>query len=310
MTRRKLDPYLLILPAFLFVLLVYFYPVYKIITDSFFSIDGAQRTPVGLQNYRFILFDDATFRTALSNNLRLLLGIPILVILALVLAFFLYTQIKGWQGFRFIVIIPYILSITAIAITFDYVLREHGLLNSILQTIGLGALARNWLGDAKIAIYSILGVVIWKEFGFGVILFLARMMSVERQTVEAAIIDGASSLQTFRYVSGRHENGSSSTWSATDQQLSWMFNYIFVMTPRPDELLRAEYYFYQTASATANMGCRGRWPASPWCWPSAGHRPVGHPPTPDAREAEPSHGPRVSPVPAPQVPGLILWQAP
>ncbi len=250
MTRRKLDPYLLILPAILFVLLVYFYPVYKIITDSFFSIDGAQRTPVGLQNYRFILFDDATFRTALSNNLRLLLGIPILVILALVLAFFLYTQIKGWQGFRFIVIIPYILSITAIAITFDYVLREHGLLNSILQTIGLGALARNWLGDAKIAIYSILGVVIWKEFGFGVILFLARMMSVERQTVEAAIIDGASSLQTFRYVILPDMKNVIVFYVVINMinMLSWMFNYIFVMT-RGGPVMSTyvlEYYIYQT----------------------------------------------------------------
>src|SRR5574341_2214604 len=193
MIRKKVDPYLLILPAFLFVILIYFYPIYRVITDSFFTINGVQRMFIGLSNYRFIIFDDATFHTSLLNNLKLMLGIPILVVIALGIAFILYRQIKGWQAFRFIAIIPYILSITAIAITFDYILRENGLLNSILREIGLGSAARAWLGDASVAIYAIMGVVIWKEFGFGIILFLARMMSVDSQTIEAAIVDGATS---------------------------------------------------------------------------------------------------------------------
>ena len=158
MRRKKYDPYLLILPAILFVVVIYFYPVYRVIKDSFYRLDGAERTFIGWDNYRLILFKDEVFHTALFNNLKLLLAVPILLILALGLAYFLYSQIKGWEMFRFIYILPYILSITAVAITFDYILRANGLLNSILSLMHMGGLARNWLGDAAVAIYSIVAI--------------------------------------------------------------------------------------------------------------------------------------------------------
>ncbi len=250
MKRSKLDPYLLILPAVLFVAVVYAYPIYHVIADSFFRIDGAAKTFVGLSNYQFILFQDETFRISLLNNIKLLLGVPILVILALTLAYLLFTQIKGWQVFRFIFILPYILSITAISITFDYLLRENGLFNAILHAIGMGSLARNWLGDVAVAIYSVLGVVVWKEFGFGVILFLARMMSIDRQVIEAATVDGASSFQIFWHVVLPEMTNVVVFYVVinTINMLSWMFNYIFVMTRGGpiESTYVLEYYIYQT----------------------------------------------------------------
>jgi ABC-type sugar transport system permease subunit len=187
-----------------------------------------------------------------------MLGIPVLVVIALGIAFLLYRQIKGWQAFRLIAIIPYILSITAIAITFDYILRENGLLNSILRAIGLGSAARAWLGDASVAIYAIMGVVIWKEFGFGIILFLARMMSVDSQTIEAAIVDGATSLQTFWYVILPEMRNVILFYIVINviNMLSWMFNYIFVLTrggPMQSTYV-LEYYIYQTGIRYRQFG--------------------------------------------------------
>jgi ABC-type sugar transport system permease subunit len=258
MIRKKTDPYLLILPAILLVILVYFYPIYRVITDSFFTINGLQRTFVGLTNYRFILLEDTVFRTAVTNNLKLMISIPILVVMALTIAFLIYKQLKGWQFFRFVAVIPYILSITATAITFDYILRQNGLLNSILQAIGLGSLSRAWLGDASVALYAIMGVVTWKEFGFGVILFLARMLSVDSQTIEASIVDGASSFQTFYYVILPEMKNVILFYVVINMinMLSWMFNYIFVLTrggPMQSTYV-LEYYIYQTGIRYRQFG--------------------------------------------------------
>lgn len=250
MKKTGIEPYLFILPGFLIVLVVYIFPIYKAINDSLFYISGQDRIFIGLENYRFLLFEDSIFRTSLLNNLKLLLGIPIMVCLALSLAFLLYSQFKGWTVFRVVLILPYILSITAIGITFDYILRENGLLNLILETIGLASITRNWLGDASTALWAVLGVVIWKELGFGVILFLARMMSVDKQTIEAAIVDGASSIQIFFLVILPEMTNVIFFYSVINMinMLSWMFNYIFVMTrggPVKSTYV-LEYYIYQT----------------------------------------------------------------
>jgi ABC-type sugar transport system permease subunit len=238
------------LPAIVFVLIVYVFPIYKVFQDSFFSIDGLQKTFVGLKNFRFLLVKDSLFLTSITNNFKLLLGIPILVGIALFLAYLLYSRVKGWQVFRVIFIIPYILSITAIGIAFDFILRENGLFNQILNSAGLDFLAKNWLGDADIAIYSILGVVIWKELGFGIVLFLSRMLSIDKQIVEAAVIDGASSWQTFLFVILPQMTNVILFYVVINMinMLSWMFNYIFVMTrggPVKSTYV-LEYYIYQT----------------------------------------------------------------
>lgn len=250
MNRSTKAPYILILPAIVFVLIVYVYPIFKVFRDSLFSIDGIRRTFVGLKNFRFLLFEDSLFLTSITNNLKLLLGIPVLVCMALLLAYLLYSRIKGWKIFRVVFIIPYILSITAVGIAFDFILRENGLFNQILSSIGLQRLTKNWLGDAAIAIYSILGVVIWKELGFGIVLFLARMLSIDKQIVEASIIDGASSWQIFLYIILPQMTNVILFYVVINMinMLSWMFNYIFVMTrggPIKSTYV-LEYYIYQT----------------------------------------------------------------
>jgi ABC-type sugar transport system permease subunit len=113
----------------------------------------------------------------------------------------------------------------------------------------LGALAHNWLGDTTTAIYAVLGVVIWKELGFGVILFLSRMMSIPQDMIEAAVVDGASSPRVFYHVVLPELTNVVLFYAVINMInfLSWMFNYIFVMTRggpiRSTYVL--EYYIYQ-----------------------------------------------------------------
>ena len=73
------------------------------------------------------------------------------------------------------------LSIPVVGIVFGYLFQQNGLVNSALETVGLGALAQDWLGSSTWALPTIMAVVIWKELGFGVIVFLARLISVPEE---------------------------------------------------------------------------------------------------------------------------------
>ena len=79
-------------------------------------------------------------------------------------------------------------------------LQLNGLVNRALRGAGLGGLAFDWLGQPGWALWTMTGVIVWKELGFGVILFLARLLSLPAETFEAARIDGARFFRLHRYV--------------------------------------------------------------------------------------------------------------
>lgn len=227
-----LAPYIYVAPSICFILFIYFYPLLRTIRNSFYRFSGGTGTFNRLGNYAFILFKDVTFRVSFFNNIKLLLGVPILTILSLLIATLIYQQVKGWKVFRIIKVLPYILPITVIGIIFNYILRLNGLLNTFLRGIGLDALALDWMGNPNYAIYSILAVVIWKELGFGVILFLARMLSIDPSLYDASKVDGASWLRTLFNITIPELVNVIVFYVIINiiNFLSWMFNYIFVMS--------------------------------------------------------------------------------
>lgn len=191
--------YLYLLPGLVWITLIYLVPMVSVIGISFTSGKINHLVPVGFANYRAI-FSDPLFTNALLNNFRLLVIVPVLIFLSLILATFLYEQMHGWKIYQNILFIPVILAIAAMGIVFSQLLQYNGLLNTFLRWIGLNLLAIDWLGKREYAIWSVAGIIIWKELGFGVILFLARLMSVEQELYEAARLDGASWLQLLRHV--------------------------------------------------------------------------------------------------------------
>lgn len=229
---RSLSPYVYIAPAFMCIILVYFYPLARNLYDSFFEISGPIRRPVGLANYLFLLKEDPVFWQAVGNNVRLLLAIPVLVMLAILVAVLLYEQIKGWRLYRFAVFVPYVLSITVVGIVFSYVFRLNGIFNTVLTQVGAGNLVFDWLGDSRLAIYTVIFVIIWREMGFGIILFLARLLSVSRTLYEAAKVEGASWLQMHWHVSIPQLRSVLEFFIIYQiiNLFSWVFNYVYVMT--------------------------------------------------------------------------------
>ena len=231
MLMRKLEPYLFIAPAMAVLLVIFGYPVYRLVVLSFQRQSKGELIFAGLSNYKAIFSDDV-FIAAIQHNLTLLICVPIMVVIALVLAVFLFERIRGWQFYRTTLFLPYLLPIAVIGLIFSYIFQLSGVLNDFLTAIGLQAFALDWLGSTKLALPTLMFVIIWKEVGFGIVLFLARLMSVEEELFDAAKIDGANWWQL--------------QWNITIPQLatvmeffivisiitmlSWVFNYVYVMT--------------------------------------------------------------------------------
>ncbi len=155
-----------------------------------------------------------------------------MVLIALILAVFLFERIRGWQLYRTTLFLPYLLPITVVGLIFSYIFQLSGVLNEFLNLIGLKFLALDWLGSTRYALPTLMFVIIWKEVGFGMVLFLARLMSVEEELFDAAKIDGANwwQLQWNITVPQLATVIEFFTVVSVITMLSWVFNYVFVMT--------------------------------------------------------------------------------
>ena len=228
---NKYGPYLYILPMVIVVCATIIYPIISLVFGSLTTEVGGKTAFAGLQNFR-LLFKDPLFSTAILNNLKLFLAVPVLTVLSLILSTILFNQIRGWKLYRSLVFIPYIISISVVGIVFSYILQYNGIVKTLLRNIGLDRGALDWLGDGRLAMGTIIVVVIWKQLGFGVILFLARMQSIDVELYESAAIDGANALQKLIHVTIPQAKAIIEFYVITTliEMLSWMFSYVYVMT--------------------------------------------------------------------------------
>lgn len=229
--RAKLGPYLYVLPAALVVVIVFGYPLVRLLTESVTTPGILGEVDYGVQNFKTVL-TDPLLHSAILNNLRLFLAVPVMTALAVLLAALLHERIAGWRFYRSIVFVPYVLAIPVVGIIFSYILQRHGLLNELLTNAGLGALGQDWLGDPDWAIWSVWLVIIWQQIGFGVVLFLARLSSLDPSLVEAAMVDRAGWWRRFRHVLLPHLAPVIEFFVTLSliNMLSWVFNYVYVMT--------------------------------------------------------------------------------
>jgi len=251
--RRRLrlgraEPLVWIAPAVAVVLFVFGYSMVELAKQSL----EHKGHWVGLENFRLTV-TDPTFQTALKHNARLLLAVPVLVLLALLFSVLLFEALRGWRFHRATIFLPYVLPIPVVAVIFGQLLQLNGLLNQALRGLGLGAVAFDWLGDPAWALWAMTGVIVWKELGFGVILFLARLLSLPAETFEAARIDGARFWRLHRYVTVPQLGGVIAFYVVVEAitMVSWVFNYVYVIsngTGGPGDATQVtELYIYQSA---------------------------------------------------------------
>ncbi len=254
--KNKITPYLFLAPAMIFILLVFAYPVLDLIRRSVTILRQGELEFIGFEAYRLALKDDV-FWVSLFNNFRLILAVPILTILSLVFATLIFERVRGWNVYRTIVFIPYVMAIPVVGIIFSYILQYNGVLNTALRTTGLDFIALDWLGSSKYAIWSLMAVVIWKELGFGIVLFLARLASISEDLLDAAKLDGANWFQRLRHVIIPQTSTVLEFYVVINiiLMLSWVFAYVLVMTkggPGTSTWVM-EYFIYQKAFRYTQM---------------------------------------------------------
>ncbi|PZG92829.1 sugar ABC transporter permease [Streptomyces sp. NTH33] len=164
-------------------------------------------TWTGLANYQRLLHDGgfwASFRHSLFMVVAMAV-VPTLVGLVLAAALFDYVGKHFGTGITTVLracfYLPQVLPIAVAGIVWSWILApEGGSLNELLGAVGLGSWQQDWLGDPDIALYSVMGVMVWVQLGFPLVVFMAGLGRVDPQLYEAAELDGAGWWRRFRHV--------------------------------------------------------------------------------------------------------------
>ena len=187
---------LYLLPACILVFAFFLFPLAYLSYISFFEWDGlGPKTFVGFENFEYV-FSDPIFRTAVKNTIVWLLSALLLHIpFGLLLALLLNRKPRGWKVFRVMYFIPNVISTTAIAFLWYFIYHvDVGLLNNMLNAVGLKKLTTSWLNDPTTALWCNL-VPCVVDVGLTMNIFMTQLSTIPKELYEAAVVDGATSLQ-------------------------------------------------------------------------------------------------------------------
>ncbi len=200
--RASLAPYLWILPAILVYGIFKLGPLIGGIYLALLRWDGIEEPRfIGLRNFDKILNDKLTLMVLGNNVEYAVITVVGKIVLSLFLAIMLNQALRGRTFYRTGLFMPVVMSFVVIGILWRWLFNtEFGLINNLLENLGLGFLALDWLGDTNIALKSLTLVDIWKWYGFHMVIFLAGLQSIPDELYEAARIDGASVWQQFLHV--------------------------------------------------------------------------------------------------------------
>lgn len=244
---RALEPALWLLPG-VGVLGIVFGASLVLLVVTALRYDGKWT----LENFTIVL-EDPAFRTALLHNVRLLVAVPILVALALLTSVLLFEGMRGWRLHRSLALFPYILPIPVVALVFGQMLQLNGVINTTLRSVGFGSLAQDWLGNPDLALSTMTAIIVWKELGFGVVLLLARLISIPEDVFEAARMDGAGFFKLHFYITVPLMAKVIALFAIIEAitMISWVFSYVFVITNGQggpgDATQVSELYIYRNA---------------------------------------------------------------
>lgn len=197
-----------LIPGLLLFAVIIIFPLLANIGISFTQWSGVG-TPewIGLENYSR-LFGDDRFWASTRNNLAMIVAMAIIpTIIGLFLAAVLFDYVAVRVGRRWATwlraayYVPQVLPIAVAGVVWGWILNpSYGALNLLLETLGLDALTQNWLGDRSTALLSVMGIMIWFQIGYPLVMFMAGLQRINPEMYEAAEVDGASWFQRFWYI--------------------------------------------------------------------------------------------------------------
>jgi raffinose/stachyose/melibiose transport system permease protein len=195
-------PILIFLPPALLLFTIFVaMPMGEAAWYSFYNWNGFGRPEnfIGLKNYAQLIGNAAFSRALLNNFLIIAVSLAIQLPLALGVALIVSRKITGVVAFRMIFFLPYILADVAAGLIWRFVYDgNYGLVSGIASFFGAQPVFP--LADKNWAFAAVLVVIVWKYFGFHMMLYVAGLQSLDKSVLEAAEMDGASAIQRFRHI--------------------------------------------------------------------------------------------------------------
>ena len=195
-------PWWFLVPALVAYSAVVIVPDLQAMVYAFTDWDGLT------DNFDFVGFANfgRAFRSphalsSLANTVLLTIAITVAqLLIGLLLALALNSQVKTRNALRVIFFAPVVLTSVAVGYIWKYIYAPTGALNQMLEAIGLGGLSHDWLGDPSVNLWAIAFMCVWQSSGFTMVIFLAGLQSIDVDLLEAAHIDGAGTWSRFWYV--------------------------------------------------------------------------------------------------------------
>ncbi|CCN70398.1 carbohydrate ABC transporter permease [Vibrio nigripulchritudo] len=199
---QKSIPWLFLLPAMAIYLIFAIHPTFSVLEYSLYDWNGISpdKKWVGSANYEK-LFKDRIFWEAFQNTFAwsafiIVVNVGIGMLLAAMLA-------RVWKARLIIqtaIVLPVVISPIAVATIWKWMYQPEGVINHVLSNIGLDELVTPWLGTPNVVLYALALAHSWSTIGLSVIIFLAGLQSIDESLYDAAKVDGASPLQSFRFI--------------------------------------------------------------------------------------------------------------
>ena len=198
--KQRTAGWIYLMPATLLIAIMSFYPMFQALFTSFKTGSSAHMKWADPLFYNYVrMFRDKLFIRSLGNTfLYLIIEVPIMLILAILLAQLLNNKDLKFKGFfRTCVFLPCATSLVSYSLIFKSLFATNGLINSILIQLGFFEKSYNFLGTPSSARAIIILALIWRWTGYNMVFYLAGLQNIEYSVYEAAKIDGANGWKTF-----------------------------------------------------------------------------------------------------------------
>ncbi|RHL82037.1 carbohydrate ABC transporter permease [Agathobacter rectalis] len=198
--KQRAAGWIYLAPATILIFIMSFWPIIQAVITSFKTGSSANMQWANPFAYNYTrMFQDAVFKRSIGNTfLYLIIEVPIMLVLAILLAQLLNNKHLKFKGlFRTCVFLPCATSLVSYALIFKSLFTTQGLINTILVKLGILESNFNFLGTGWSAKIIIIVALIWRWTGYNMVFFLAGLQNIEYSVYEAAKIDGASGWRTF-----------------------------------------------------------------------------------------------------------------
>lgn len=198
---RWYTPWLLVLPALVFLGVFSLWPAINTLLLSFTNVHTLTGGRfIGFTNYSRMWHDPQLWDAIINTLLYMLICVPLLTFLPLLLALLVQRSLPFMGFFRTVFYFPVIASAVTVALIWQWLLDDRGLINDLAQEVGIVHKAVPFLEDRWLLLFSAIALTVWKGLGYYMVLYLSALGNVRRDLHEAAAVDGAGSVRRFWHV--------------------------------------------------------------------------------------------------------------